>query len=96
VSIDDVVSAEESGFRIFTTFHDVAPETIREFVAESPKVDDVDLLSKDDQVHTAECKVTDRRTAEELAGELDVSHSTVSRHLREAERRVFSLIFEEE
>jgi len=36
------------------------------------------------------------RTAEELAGELDVSHPTVSHHLREAERRVFSSIFEEE
>ncbi|WP_254525793.1 MEDS domain-containing protein [Natrinema caseinilyticum] len=32
------------------------------------------------------------RTAEELADSLGVSHPTVSRHLREAERKVFSLL----
>lgn len=35
------------------------------------------------------------RTAEELADELDVSHPTVSRHLREAERQVFSLLLDD-
>lgn len=34
------------------------------------------------------------RTAEEIAASLDVSHPTVSRHLREAERRVFSMLFD--
>lgn len=34
------------------------------------------------------------RTAEDIAESLDVSHPTVSRHLREAERKVFSLLLE--
>lgn len=192
VTIDDVMSAETPGFRVFTTFHNVDPEAIQTFAVESPKIDALELLSEGDQVHTAKCKVTEQcviaklldhnavpqsvhaengeaylvihlprgqqvrsfiemfqslypeteivarhnrneplrhvtsvasqlkdeltdrqldilklafrsgyferprdRTAEELADELDVSHPTVSRHLREAERRVFSLLFDD-
>jgi predicted DNA binding protein/putative methionine-R-sulfoxide reductase with GAF domain len=36
-----------------------------------------------------------QRTAEDIADALDVTSPTVSRHLREAERRVFSLLFDE-
>lgn len=193
VTIDDVVPTEEAGFRVFSTFHDVVPETIQEFGVESPKIDAIEILSEGEQVHTAECKITDQcviatllnhnavpqsvhaedgeayltiqlpqeqrvrsfiemfqstypsaeivarrnrmqslqhatdiesqledelterqleilklayrsgyferprdRTAEELADELDVSHPTVSRHLREAERRVFSLLLDDD
>lgn len=37
-----------------------------------------------------------KRTAEEVADALDVTHPTVSRHLREAERRIFSLLFDDD
>lgn len=36
------------------------------------------------------------RTAEEIAESIDVSHATVTRHLREAERRIFSMFFDTE
>lgn len=36
-----------------------------------------------------------QRTAEEIAATLGVSHPTVSRHLREAERKIFSLLLED-
>lgn len=36
------------------------------------------------------------RTAEEIADSFDVSHATVTRHLREAERRLFSMFFDTE
>lgn len=192
VEIEDVVSAKESGFRVFMDFTRVSETAIREFAVESPKIERIEFLSEGDRRHRAECKITDqcviatllnhnavpqsvraedgeahllirlrqdqdvrgfiemfqssypsaevvkrrnrlkplrkvadvesqlernlterqleilklayrsgyferprKRTAEDLAHELDVTHPTVSRHLREAERRIFSLIFED-
>lgn len=193
VDIDEVLSANEGGFRVFATCQDVSPGEIRSFGTISPTIDELEVLSEGETTHTCECTVTEQclvshllthnaipqsirvedgeahlvlqlpqemnvrgfmemfstkypsaevvarysreqslrrsedvdtqlenelterqreiltvayhsgyfeqprgRSAEEIADSLDVSRPTVSRHLREAERRIFSLLFDEE
>lgn len=193
VDIDEVLSANEGGFRVFATYQDVSPGEIRSFGTISPTIDELEVLSEGERTHTCECIVTEQclishllthnavpqsvrvedgeahlvlqlpqamnvrvfmemfstkypsaevvardsreqslrrfedvdaqldnelterqreiltlayhsgyfeqprvRSTEEIADSLDVSRPTVSRHLREAERRIFSLLFEEE
>lgn len=192
VDINEVVSGEKAGFRVFAEVSDTSATKLQEFAAKSPTITDIEILSSTQQTLTVECNITDQcvtvkllnhntvpqsirvedgeahlkvrlrqdhqvrrfiemfqsmypsaevvarrnqaeplrraanistqieneltdrqleilklafhseyferprgRTAEDLADELDVSHPTVSRHLREAERRVFSLLFED-
>lgn len=192
VEIDDVVSTVDDETHVFFTVRGASPDQVRRFGAISTAIDDLEILSEGETVHTCESVVNDRcavaqllehnavvqsmeieggetrlvvhiprekpnrefmdaleskfsgvelvacrdrerplrrtsevdqrlregltdrqleilqfafhsgyferprnRTAEELADALDVTHPTVSRHLREAMRRIFAILFEE-